>query len=485
MSQERRKADQRITIRRAEDRARQISLKERERKLNSLLELGQLIGLDLELHEMLIKIAQKASEVMDADRCSLFLHDSDTDELWSTVALGMEKEVIRFPSGIGIAGYCFQKGVLLNTEDVDTHPRFNKEVDAQTGYRTHSLLCVPLFKRDGERLGVIQLLNKRGGVFSDEDATFLKNFGNHASVFIEIAQLQQARIMALEESKRELEQLNKVKGKALDHLSHELGTPLSVIQANIRLLKRKTQSQTPPLVREEFYESLEKNLNRLFDIQHKTDQILQSHQELETTSHLKKLDTKESVSLKPIPLQPFTEQILKKVRQDSSHRDLQIQLDGTNDLTLNVNPNILEETLVGLLKNAIENTPNEGMIRIVLEQKARRIQIKVQDFGIGITEENQGHLFSGLFHTLDTELYASKKPYDFGAGGKGLDLLKMKVYSKRFGFSLSVVSQRCLHLPKESDLCPGRISLCKYCKNPEDCLSSGGSTFCLSFRSTK
>jgi signal transduction histidine kinase len=150
-----------------------------------------------------------------------------------------------------------------------------------------------------------------------------------------------------------------------------------------------------------------------------------------------------------------------------------------------VNPNILEETLVGLLKNAIENTPDEGMIRIVLEQKARRMQIKVQDFGIGITEENQGHLFSGLFHTLDTELYASKKPYDFGAGGKGLDLLKMKVYSKRFGFSLSVVSQRCLHLPKESDLCPGRISLCKYCKNPEDCLSSGGSTFCLSFRSTK
>ena len=140
--------------------------------------------------------------------------------------------------------------------------------------------------------------------------------------------------------------------------------------------------------------------------------------------------------------------------------------------------------LIGLLKNSIENTPDEGLVRVVLEQKGQWIQLKVQDFGIGITEENQRYLFDGLFHTLDTELYTSKKPYDFGAGGKGLDLLKMKVYSKRFGFDISAGSQRCIHLPKERDLCPGKISLCKYCKQPEDCLSSGGSTFCLSFQSS-
>lgn len=143
---------------------------------------------------------------------------------------------------------------------------------------------------------------------------------------------------------------------------------------------------------------------------------------------------------------------------------------------------ILEDILIGLLKNSIENTPDEGLVRVVLEQKGQWIQLKVQDFGIGITKENQRHLFDGLFHMLDTKLYTSKKPYDFGAGGKGLDLLKMKVYSKRSGFDILVGSQRCIHLPTEQDLCPGKISLCKYCKQTEDCLSSGGSTFCLSFQ---
>jgi len=136
---------------------------------------------------------------------------------------------------------------------------------------------------------------------------------------------------------------------------------------------------------------------------------------------------------------------------------------------------------IGLSRNAIENTPDEGMIRIVLEQKAQWVQLKFMDFGIGITKENRRRLFDGLLHTRDTELYGSKKPYDFGAGGKGLDLLRMKVYSQRFGFDISVVSQRCLYLPTDKDLCRGRISQCPHCRVREDCFNSGGSTFCLTF----
>jgi signal transduction histidine kinase len=146
---------------------------------------------------------------------------------------------------------------------------------------------------------------------------------------------------------------------------------------------------------------------------------------------------------------------------------------------------VLEDILIGLLRNSIENTPDEGLIRVVIEQKDQWIQLKVQDFGVGITEENQRHIFSGLFHTLDTELYSSKKPYDFGAGGKGLNLLKLKLYGQRLGFDISVGSQRCLHLSTEGDLCHGKISSCEFCKKPEDCLSSGGSTFCVTFPLSK
>jgi signal transduction histidine kinase len=481
MVKDRRKGDRRDIFRRYEDRVRHQNLVERDRKFHSLLELGQIIGLDLQLKEMLLQISEKACEVMEADRGSVFLYDPNTDELWSTVALGMGGEVIRIPSWSGLAGACFQSGDTINLEDVYQDPRFKKGVDAHTGYHTRSLLCMPLYTRAGSILGVIQLLNKKEGVFSEEDEAFLRIFANHVSVFIEIAQLHQARIDALEQSRKELEQLNKAKTKALDHLSHELKTPLAVIQGRIRLLKRETQAQIAPLVREEFFESLEKNLNRLMDIQQEADQIIRSHQKLEMRPRLADFDHSPSGSPESISLHAFTEAILESVKRRAIHRDIQFQMDGEKDLHLLIDPKILEEILVGLLKNAVENTPDEGMIRVILEQKAQWIQLKVQDFGIGISKENKRHLFGGLFHTVDTGLYTSKRPYDFGAGGKGLDLLRIKTYAQRFGFDISAGSQRCPCIPTERDLCPGRISSCSYCKTREDCLNSGGSTFCLTF----
>ena len=300
----------------------------------------------------------------------------------------------------------------------------------------------------------------------------------------QMSQLQKDRIDALEQSRNEHERLSRVKSKALDHLSHELRTPLSVIRGNILLLKRKVRAQAWPIVKERVFDSLERNLNRISDIQHESDMIIRSYQKLERTSSSETIDSKDALSLETISLYPFTEQILNKVKQNAAHRDFRIQLEGTQDLSLNMDAEVLEDILIGLLKNSIENTPDEGLVRVVLEQKGRWIQLKVQDFGIGITKEDQRHLFDGLFHVPDTELYSSKKPYDFGAGGKGLTLLKLKAYSKRFGFDIAVGSQRCIHLLKERDRCPGKISLCKNCKQPENCLSSGGSTFCLSFQSS-
>jgi signal transduction histidine kinase len=296
-----------------------------------------------------------------------------------------------------------------------------------------------------------------------------------------MAQLQKARIDALEQSRKELEQLNRVKSKALDHLSHELRTPLAIIQGNIRLLKRKIQAQIPPLFGEGLFESLEKNLNRLSTIQQETDQIIRSQQEIEKIPQLEEPDISHPTLPETIPLYPFTERILEDIRNQANHRNIEITLDAAKNLTLRMDPKILEKIIVGILKNAIENTPNEGIIRIVLEQKPDWLLLKVIDFGVGITEENQKHLFDGLFHTLDTELYTSKKPYDFGAGGKGLDLLSIKTYGQRFGFDISVESQRCTHIPTDRDLCLGKISECPHCKTRNDCLNSGGSTFCISF----
>lgn len=455
--------------------------KDRIRKLHSLLELGHLIGLDLKLDEMLVQIAKKACEVMESDRCTLFLHDPKTGELWSKVALGMRGQVIRIPCGTGVAGHCFQTGETINLADAYADSRFKKEVDKNTGYRTRSLFCAPIHNRDGKRLGVIQLLNKKDGVFSTEDEGFLEIFANHASIFIEIAQLQQARIEALEQSRKELERLSRVKSKALDHLSHELKTPLSVIRGNINLLKKKLPAEPSSARAVPLFETLERNLNRILAIQEETDNIIRSYRELEGGVSPDDGDRRDSARAEPIPLLPFAEQILEKVKERAAHRVIRFQLEVAGDHQVTMDPGILENILVGLLKNAVENTPDEGTIRILSEQKDDRILLKVRDFGIGITEENQKSIFDGLFHTQETDLYTSRKPYDFNAGGKGLDLLKMKVYGRGFGFDLSVESRRCVHLPTDRNVCPGRISACPHCQRPEDCLSYGESTFCVSF----
>jgi signal transduction histidine kinase len=189
----------------------------------------------------------------------------------------------------------------------------------------------------------------------------------------------------------------------------------------------------------------------------------------------------QDTEIEDLPLFPIVAQALERAKQRASHRDLHFLFEGAKHLSIHLDRRILNDVLDGLLKNAIENTPDEGLIRISSEQKDADTLVMVEDFGIGITKENQAFIFDGFFHTQETDLYTSKSPYDFYAGGKGLDLHRMKLYGQRFGFNLSVESRRCVYIPTDRDLCPGRISACSHCKGPEDCYASGGSTFTVSF----
>jgi hypothetical protein len=94
-------------------------------------------------------------------------------------------------------------------------------------------------------------------------------------------------------------------------------------------------------------------------------------------------------------------------------------------------------------------------------------------------------IFGGFFHTQDTELYSSKRPYKFNAGGSGSDLLRTKSFSERHGFSVDFNSTRCKFIPKDTDICPGKISSCPFKKEKLECFSSGGSTFSVKFPMNK
>lgn len=160
-----------------------------QREEAMLLEVSSSIVSEINLDPLLMKILAAATTLLDADRGTLFLYDATYHELFSRVAGGIAGDEIRFPANAGIAGECFSSGRVINIADAYNDPRFNPEVDRQTGYRTHSMLCMPIVARGERKIGVMQILNRKGGIFGIADERRLRAFSAQAAVAIENAQL--------------------------------------------------------------------------------------------------------------------------------------------------------------------------------------------------------------------------------------------------------------------------------------------------------
>ena len=181
----------------------------RERaRLHALQEVGAALGSTLDLNELLELVMDRVSRVMEADRSTLYLLDEDAGELWSKVAQGEEVMEIRLRVGEGIAGWVAKAGEPLNIRDAYQDLRFDSEWDQRTGYRTRTILCVPLKNQHGRTIGAIQCLNKRLGVFTAEDETLLNALAAQAAVSIENSKLFLSVVgknMELLETKEQLE----------------------------------------------------------------------------------------------------------------------------------------------------------------------------------------------------------------------------------------------------------------------------------------
>jgi diguanylate cyclase (GGDEF)-like protein len=158
-------------------------------RLSILLRIGLRLTAERDLEPLLRMIIEETTTVMTAERSSLFLVDREKNEMWARIAQGVDVVELRFPLGVGIAGTVGLTGEIINIPDAYGDPRFNPEFDKKTGFRTKSILCVPLKNRRGEVIGAIQVLNKRAGSFSGEDETLLSALSSQAAVAIENADL--------------------------------------------------------------------------------------------------------------------------------------------------------------------------------------------------------------------------------------------------------------------------------------------------------
>ena len=172
------------------------ALKQKEKELYSIQRISRALSSTLKLDELLKLIMKEITVLMDADRSTLYLLDKDREEIWSKIALKAEVKEIRQKLGMGISGAVAKTREIINIPDAYKDKRFDPSTDKRTGYRTRSILCMPVWEpisRGDKReiLGVVQVLNKTDGFFTDDDERLLETIASQVAISIANSMLYQ------------------------------------------------------------------------------------------------------------------------------------------------------------------------------------------------------------------------------------------------------------------------------------------------------
>lgn len=197
-------------------RKEDLLLRDRLRKHAVLFQVGQAVTSVMNLTALFEVIMDQTNKMMGTLRSTLFLYDLKTDQLWSLVATGMNRNEIRIPSGYGVAGWVFQHKTPVKINDAYSDPRFYSEVDRSSGFVTRNILCIPILNQSGNCIGILQALNKEDGEFSDEDLDLLQSMSHYAAIALENSKLYEDVKEYSEKLKQNLvhiETLEKVKSQ--------------------------------------------------------------------------------------------------------------------------------------------------------------------------------------------------------------------------------------------------------------------------------
>ena len=169
--------------------------------LIALVNIGQAVAAEKNIDLLIKTIAEETKTAMNADRCTIYLYDKENNELYSKVATGLDTKELRIPADRGLAGHVLKTGETINIKDAYTDPRFNPDVDKKTGYRTKTILCMPIKNFNQEIIGVFQVLNKFDEYFTPDDEDLLIAIASSAGISLENAQLFERQRKLLEEQK--------------------------------------------------------------------------------------------------------------------------------------------------------------------------------------------------------------------------------------------------------------------------------------------
>ncbi len=488
-------------------------LKQSRDALEMLYRSSMAVTATMDLDHLLEVIISDLRSAMETEAGGVLLYDERRDDLyWREVqdSRGLINPTgvdLRLPIESSISGQVFKSGEAALINDPADNPLFFKTFENRTGLVIRNEIIVPLNTRE-KTIGCLVVMNKKEGRFSENDVQLLTSLAGVVALAVENTTFFEE----LMKSYRDLENMNRVKSKVLNHLSHELRTPLAIIGGTLinmekKLLEKGISDFDNALAR------INRHLQSLSRLESQVESIvmtgyswekryitgfLQSALDLmdvqsEWTPEIKnaaavihkwleKTFPTRHDRLDLIDIQKFGLSMGKLIQEkaDEQMRKVSLNFDMESGKLL-IPTHVLQAIMEGLVRNAIEATPDGGWVDVTGRTRGGRYLLKVKDTGVGIPDKDKELIFEGFYPVQDTENYASRRPYSFNAGGKGIDLLRIKMFSELYGFRLSFSSKRCPYLMEQGVESSDVVESCSNCRNSSDCPENGGSEFVVDF----
>jgi signal transduction histidine kinase len=338
-----------------------------------------------DLNSLLTVIMRETTLATDSESCSVALYDKATDRLQFCVARGEAQEreferklaLIRMPMGEGVLGWCAANRLVANIKDAYADPRFNKGADAQTGFRTRSILAVPMVRND-DLIGVVEAVNKRAeGGFSDHDEQVLAVLAAQAALVIENARLveenvRQARFSAI--------------GQAMAGAAHCIKNILTGIEGggyvvDVGLRKKDVEQAAKG------WEILRRNAAIMKELV------------LDMLSYARP----QKPDMQPVDMNSLCREVATFVAQNARRTNVRMKLSLERDTgPVMADPQAIYRCVLNLVQNAVEACDKDDSLVTVSTRIARferRLRIMVSDTGCGIAPENREKLFRVFFST--------------------------------------------------------------------------------------
>ena len=482
--------------------------------LDMILHAGACLSKTMDLDHYLRVVTAGLAKAMELEAAGVLLYDDHLDDLCPREVWDPERLLIRnatdraFRIDRAAIDRAFQTGEPVVLGDSTDTTACDKAGQFHAEGTIHNALILPLNTREKTR-GLLIFANKKIGRFTGEDIRVGLAVAGVVALSVENADF----LEELLDSYRKLVGLERMKSKIMDRVSHELKTPLAVMKGSLRPMENRLKE----LGMQEFdaaFVRLNRQVQNLDRLEFQVESIMKrgyaEEREmisgfLESAASLIEVQAEQTPEIKRvasmllrtledafpgnqeqwkrIDVKEFGQAVFEYARGEAGGqgRRLNLTLDLDNGSEVLIPDLVLHATIEGIVRNAVEATPDNGSIAVRGRSNGDFYLFTVEDWGIGIPEEDWGLVFDGFYQVQETENYTSGRPYAFNAGGKGMDLFRIKMFSKIYGFGLYFKSCRCEHLMESLRQCPGSVDRCPYCNSLQDCMDRGGTVFQVEF----